>query len=90
MTDGAIPLRWGEGGPVIGSAIINDDGTVSGIITSEVHTEKLTPLLDSYSIVDLNDKEIDFDQMKYFTETPPGVFSGPGKIITIKKEETDD
>ena len=52
MTDGSIPLRWGINGPIIGHAIMGDNGLVNGVITTKEYTEKLTPKVDDFSIFD--------------------------------------
>lgn len=51
MSD-SIPLRWGFGGPVIGQATLNSDGSVSGMLISKEHTELITSDLGDYSILD--------------------------------------
>jgi hypothetical protein len=82
-----VPLRWGIGGPVIGSAILKENGVVEGVITDRKYIDVLKPdIPDSYSIFDINELRSDPEQ-SYLFETPTKFHSKT--TIHIKKEETD-
>lgn len=91
LNTSAVPLRWGEDGPVIGSAIIKDNGIVEGVITDKKYVDVLRPSISGrYSVVDLNDLFIDSKYEKLFEEYGPAKFADKKTKITIKKKEETD
>lgn len=56
-----VPLRWGEGGPIIGTAMIDENGIVMGEIeiTDPLVRTRIFGGTDSLSIFTPNDKPDD-------------------------------
>lgn len=57
IMSGAVPLKIGVGGPTIGSAKRNQDGTVTAVVTVPEIAKKLSGSVENMSMADVSNPE---------------------------------